>query len=169
MKYVVNVAGTEVEVSIDGRTVRTSGLVAEAHTSVIEGTPVRVVTIGTRVYRAIVRRGPAASQYTIDLDGFRFPVEALDERTRAIRQLAGAVVKPAGPSSLIAPMPGLVLRVLVQDGDRVQEGQGLVVIEAMKMENELRAPTAAVVRHVSVAPGSAVEKGAALIELDPAQ
>jgi biotin carboxyl carrier protein len=65
-------------------------------------------------------------------------------------------------------MPGLVVRVLVQPDERVPAGQGLVVIEAMKMENELRAPSAGIVRRVGVTAGSAVEKGALLIELDPA-
>jgi pyruvate carboxylase subunit B len=63
-------------------------------------------------------------------------------------------------------MPGLVVRVAVQPGDRVQLGQGVVVIEAMKMENELKAPSAGIVRAVLVSPGSAVEKGAVLVELD---
>jgi pyruvate carboxylase subunit B len=63
-------------------------------------------------------------------------------------------------------MPGLVVRVNVQPGDEVQAGQGLVVMEAMKMENELRAPAAGRVRAILAAPGTAVEKGAVLIELE---
>jgi pyruvate carboxylase subunit B len=62
-------------------------------------------------------------------------------------------------------MPGLVVRVHVQEGDEVQAGQGLVVMEAMKMENELRAAAAGTVKRVHVAPGKAVEKGAILVEL----
>jgi pyruvate carboxylase subunit B len=65
-------------------------------------------------------------------------------------------------------MPGLVVRVLVKSGDRVQPGQGLIVIEAMKMENELRATAPSVVRAVRVDAGNAVEKGAVLVEFDPA-
>jgi pyruvate carboxylase subunit B len=62
-------------------------------------------------------------------------------------------------------MPGLIVRVLVGPGDTVTEGQGLVVMEAMKMENELRSPSAGTVRSVAATPGTAVEKGAVLIEL----
>jgi biotin carboxyl carrier protein len=62
-------------------------------------------------------------------------------------------------------MPGLVVRVNVQVGDQVQPGQPLVVMEAMKMENELRSTSAGVVRAVRAQPGAAVEKGAILVEL----
>jgi biotin carboxyl carrier protein len=63
-------------------------------------------------------------------------------------------------------MPGLIVRVNVQEGDRVRAGQGLVVMEAMKMENELRASADGIVRRVIVIPGSAVEKGAQLLEME---
>jgi pyruvate carboxylase subunit B len=65
-----------------------------------------------------------------------------------------------------APMPGLVLQVLVGPGDVVEEGQGLVVLEAMKMENELRAPAAGTVAAVHVAPGVAVGKNELLVEME---
>jgi biotin carboxyl carrier protein len=169
MKYVVTVNGEELEVMLEGSTVRLGDVDAEVHLVEIEGTPLWMAMIGGRVHRVLARRGNAAGQYTIHLDGFRFEVEALDERTRAIRQLAGSAAKPAGPTSLAAPMPGLVVRVLIQVGDRVQAGQGVVVIEAMKMENELRASTAGVVRSVPVKAGSAVEKGAVLVEFEPTQ
>jgi pyruvate carboxylase subunit B len=93
--------------------------------------------------------------------------EALDERMRAIKDLTAASAAASGPAPLVAPMPGLVVRVAVQPGDTVNAGQGLVVIEAMKMENELRATTAGVVTGVRVEAGQAVEKGAILVELGP--
>jgi pyruvate carboxylase subunit B len=63
-------------------------------------------------------------------------------------------------------MPGLIVRVNVSPGDAVQAGQGLVVMEAMKMENELRAPAAGTVKTVMVEPGKAVEKGTVLVDFD---
>ncbi len=80
--------------------------------------------------------------------------------------MSAAAKAPAGPSPLVAPMPGLVVRVTVQPGDVVAAGQGLVVMEAMKMENELRAPAAGTVKSVRVVPGTAIEKGAVLVELE---
>ena len=114
----------------------------------------------------MVRSGGTRGRYTIWVDGFRHEVEALDERMRAIRELAGASAGPVGPAPLVAPMPGMIVRVNVQIGDQVQPGQGLVVMEAMKMENELRAQSSATVKAVLAQPGSAVEKGALLIELE---
>ena len=73
--------------------------------------------------------------------------------------------RSTGPAPLIAPMPGLLVRVNVQPGDEVQVGQPLVVMEAMKMENELRSTASGIVGSVRVQPGVAVEKGAVLVEL----
>ena len=166
MKYFVRVGDAEVEVLLDGDVVTVDGLSATAHVTDIEGTPVRMVTIGDEVHRVELRRGATRGSYTLWLDGFRYEVEALDERTRAIRELRNVNAGPVGPAPLRAPMPGMVVRVSVRAGDTVQAGQALVVMEAMKMENELRALTPASVKAVRVQPGTAVEKGAILLELE---
>ncbi|MCE2397612.1 MAG: biotin/lipoyl-binding protein [Gemmatimonadetes bacterium] len=66
-------------------------------------------------------------------------------------------------------MPGLVVRIEVKEGDEVEEGEALLIVEAMKMENELRATAAARVARVPVRPGQAVEKGQLLVEFEEAQ
>ena len=166
MKYYVRVGDEEIEVMHDGAEVRVDGALLEARLAEVEGTPVRMLTVGDEVHRIVVRPGASRGRYTLWVDGFRHEVEVLDERMRAIRELAGATAGPAGPAPLLAPMPGMVVRVQVQVGDVVVPGQGLVVMEAMKMENELRATAAATVKAVIVQPGTAVEKGALLIELE---
>jgi acetyl/propionyl-CoA carboxylase alpha subunit len=166
MKYVVKVGERDVDVVLDGGRVEANGLTADAQVTDLEGTPVRMVRIGNEVHRVVARRGPTRGRYTLWLDGFRYEVEALDERARAIRELAGATAGPTGPAPLVAPMPGMIVRVAVQVGDTVQPGQGLVVMEAMKMENELRATAAGTVKAVLAQPGTAVEKGAVLLELE---
>jgi biotin carboxyl carrier protein len=70
---------------------------------------------------------------------------------------------PVSAVSIRAPMPGRVVRVLVGIGDRVSARQGVVVVEAMKMENELRSPRGGVVKEIAVTPGAAVESGALLL------
>ena len=100
------------------------------------------------------------------IDGRRHVVEALDERARAIRDLSGGAQAAPGPRVLRAPMPGLVVRVEVVVGDQVDAGQSVVVMEAMKMENELRSPTAGLVTSVRAVAGAAVEKGAILVEFE---
>jgi len=166
MKYMVKVGDADIDVLIDGDEVTVDGVKSTAHVNDVEGTPVRMVTIGDEVHRVVARRGASRGRYTLWLDGFRFEVEALDERTRAIRELSGAAKGPTGPLPLIAPMPGMIVRVAVQVGDTVVPGQGLVVMEAMKMENELRATSAGTVKAVLAQPGTAVEKGAILLELE---
>jgi biotin carboxyl carrier protein len=166
MKYFVQVGTEEIEVVLDGDVVTVDGQSATAHVTDVEGTPVRMVTIGDEVHRVIARRGSARGRYTLWLDGFRHEVEALDERTRAIRELAAASAGPSGPAPVTAPMPGMIVRITAEVGDQVQPGQGLVVMEAMKMENELRATAAGTVRAILVQPGMAVEKGAILLELE---
>ena len=166
MKYGVTVGDTELEVVLEGDEVTADGVTAVARLTEVEGTPVRMVTIGDEVHRVIARRGTTRGRYTLWVDGVRYEVEALDERTRAIRALSGAGKAPTGPAPLVAPMPGMIVRVTVQVGDAVHPGQGLVVMEAMKMENELRATSAGTVRSVLAVAGTAVEKGAVLLELE---
>jgi biotin carboxyl carrier protein len=107
-------------------------------------------------------------RWIVTVRGERWETEVIDERTRNIRSLTGAAVRPQGPGVLRAPMPGLVVRVLVEAGQVLAVGSGVLVLEAMKMENELRAHAAARVRAVRVRPGEAVEKGQVLAEFDPA-
>jgi pyruvate carboxylase subunit B len=165
MKYVVEIAGERVIVEVDGDVVTVDGTSVRASLADVEGTPVRLVTIGDEVHRVLAHRTGSRGQYSISLDGSRFAVEALDERTRAIRDLSASSAAASGPAPLLAPMPGLIVRVSVAPGDEVRPGQPLVVMEAMKMENELRASAAGVVKSVAATVGQAVEKGALLVEL----
>lgn len=166
MKYIVEVNGERVTVELDGEGVHVDGAAVRAHLADVEGTPVRLVTIGDEVHRVVARRGAGRGRYTLWLDGHRYEVEALDERSRTIRDMTAAASGPKGPAPLVAPMPGLIVRVNAQPGDAVRAGQGLVVMEAMKMENELRAAADGTVKAVLVSPGTAVEKGTVLVELE---
>jgi len=166
VKYVVDVGGRSVEVELDGERVRVDGTDVSASLSEVAGTPVAVLSIGDRVHRVLVTRDSTRGRYVLSLDGWRYDVEALDERARAIRQLSSSAAGPKGPAPLVAPMPGLIVRVNVDVGASVQAGQGLVVMEAMKMENELRSASAGIVKAVRVAPGIAVERGTILVELE---
>ncbi len=100
---------------------------------------------------------------TVWLDGAVYDMELVDERTGS-RRLRGAAAGD-GPQPVKAPMPGKVVKLLVSVGDRVEAGQGVVVIEAMKMENELRAVAGGTVKALPVAEGEPVESGALLVVL----
>lgn len=94
-------------------------------------------------------------------------VELLDEerQARALRR-GGAGMLADGKAAVIAPMPGKVVKALVAVGALVEEGQGVIVVEAMKMENELRAPMAGEVKEILVAQGESVDAGQMLVILE---
>ena len=98
------------------------------------------------------------------VDGEVLEVHVADGARR--RAGASAPTGPGGGQRLLAPMPGKVVAVLVEVGQRVERGAGLVVLEAMKMENEFRATGAGVVSAIHVAPGQAVSAGDLLLVVD---
>ena len=166
MRYIVTVNGDRVEISREGAEFTVGDDRMRAVMDEIEGTPVRLVKIGDAVHRVVVQQQSGRGVYALWIDGHRYQVEALDERARAIRDLAATSQAAAGPAPLIAPMPGLIVRIKVAVGDLVHAGQGMVIMEAMKMENELRASAAGTVRSIGAEEGVAVEKGAVLVELE---
>jgi len=166
MKYIVELNGERREVELESPTARIGDRVVAVNLEPIEGTPVRLVTIGEEVHRIVMRRTGGRGSYTLWVAGHRFEVEALDERTRAIRDITRAVAKPTGPPPVVAPMPGLIVRVNVAVGDVIAAGYGAVVMEAMKMENELRATAGGRVKAIHAKVGAAAEKGAILVELE---
>ena len=150
--------GQQWSVTLDGRTmvvsVRDTGnrwslLVGEGAARSYE------VTLGARIN----------GERIVHVNGFSIPVTLLDPR-EGLTERSTAAVHAAGPRSITAPMPGRIVKVLVKAGDRVAPHQGLVVIEAMKMENELRAPKPGVVTDVRVTDGMSVEAKAVLIVLE---
>ena len=165
MKYVVQVQGTRhvVDLSDDGVTL--DGVPVDAALVPVPGSPVLQLRDGTAMHRIIARRTGQRGNLSILHRGHRYAVEALDERTRAIRDLTNATVGASGPAPMVAPMPGMIVRIGVSVGDTVAAGQGLIVMEAMKMENELRATAAGTVSAIRVTTGTAVQKGDVLIEL----
>lgn len=153
------------EVVLDGGTATVDGVAMAARLEAVPGTSDWVLVIGDAVHRVTARREAARGAWTVQVDGWTVEAEALDERQRAIKALQGAST-PSGPAPVVAPMPGLIVRVAVAPGDEVAAGQGVVVMEAMKMENELKAAAAGRVRAVHAVPGTAVERGQVLVELE---
>lgn len=165
MKYFVRVGSREFEIDVDGDQVTVGGMTRAASLQGIRGTPLRHLVVDGRSFTAPVEH-VERGRWAVIARGDRRDVEVIDERARHIRGLTGGDNAPTGTGSLRAPMPGLVLRVDAAPGQQVTAGAGLVVLEAMKMENELKAPAAATVRMVLVQPGQVVEKGQVLLEFD---
>jgi biotin carboxyl carrier protein len=165
VKYVVLLGGEMIEVDVDGETVTVDGRIYIAGLTSISGTPLRQLLIDqTPLTLAVEAVGRQA--WALTAGGERWEVEVLDERTRHIRSLAGPNNRHRATGVLKAPMPGLVVRVQAQAGQPVAAGAPLVVLEAMKMENELKAASPGVVKAVRVAPGEAVERGQVLVEFE---
>jgi biotin carboxyl carrier protein len=112
-------------------------------------------------HELLVRTGQPG-ELTVHVDGAVVPVRVRDPRRQ---RLSSSASGSAGPVRITAPMPGRVVRVLVGRGDSVDARQGLVVVEAMKMENELRAPRAGIVEELLAREGTTVEAGALLLTL----
>ena len=170
MKYYVRIGARTVEVEVDGARAIVDGRPHEAHLAAVPGTPLHHLLLAGESWTFAVQPlegfgeggGP---RWALGAVGERIEVEAVDERTRQIQALTGR--RPGGSAGGVvrAPMPGLVVRVEVAEGQRVAAGAPLVVVEAMKMENELRAARSGVVAKVHVRPGTAVEKGVPLVTL----
>ena len=164
MRYFVSIAGRTIEVELTPEGPRVDGQLVRAELVAVPGTPVRHLLLDGRSFPLVARPGEGKGGWDILLDGHRFAADVVDERTRAIRAMTARSAEAQGPRPVRAPMPGLVSRVQVAPGDAVLPGRGVVIIEAMKMENELKAEAPGVVSRILVAAGQAVEKGAVLVE-----
>jgi biotin carboxyl carrier protein len=109
---------------------------------------------------------PTAGDLDVHLDGRTIAVQIRPAGAFARQKKAGTGPAASGPQRIVAPMPGKVVRVLVRPGDEVKARQGLVVVEAMKMENELRAARDGRVRDVAVSEGQSVDAGAVLLTVE---
>jgi biotin carboxyl carrier protein len=114
--------------------------------------------IAGKAYRCVLEESADGS--AVHLSGERIPYRVDDPRSlKSRRSRHGAM---DGPKSLTAPMPGRVVRVLADPGDAVEAHQGIVIIEAMKMQNELKSPKAGKLIELRVEPGSTVAAGEVL-------
>jgi biotin carboxyl carrier protein len=149
----VEKAGDQFTVTIDGRThvVDAAEVEPGRWSLLMDGSgashDVRVRTLGP-------------GEMSVKVNGASVPVALRDARRRRRAQASAD-----GPVRVVAPMPGKIVRLLVAAGEAVAVRQGLVVVEAMKMENELRAPRAGTVSEVAVQEGAVVELGAVLVTI----
>ena len=109
---------------------------------------------------------PANGDFDVHLDGLTIPLQIRPAGSFGRQKKEGPGAHGAGPQRVTAPMPGKVVRVLVKPGEDVKARQGLVVVEAMKMENELRAARDGRVRDVAVKEGQSVDAGAVLLTVE---
>jgi pyruvate carboxylase subunit B len=165
MRYFVTIGDRELEVDLGPEGIRVDGQEVLADLVEMDGTDVHSLLLGERSHRILASRN-GTEEWVLHLSGRQLRAQVVDERTRAIRRLAGAREGAGGPRALRAPMPGLVVKVETAEGEEVVAGQGLIIVEAMKMENELKSEGAGRVSRVHVEPGEAVDKDQVLVEFE---
>ncbi len=172
MRYLARIGGREVGIEVERRgggayTVRLDGS-PHAVERRGDGVPL-VLSLDGRTLEATVARaadqGAAAGEtpYDVAIGGRRYSVRLVDPLRRAA---AGVAVARKGPVDVRSVMPGKIVALLAGEGQEVAAGQGVVVIEAMKMANELTAPRDGRVARLRVRPGETVEAGAILFTVE---
>jgi biotin carboxyl carrier protein len=167
MQFVSRIAGKTAPISVERQhgkyIVELGGVRHEVDTRALGPWVLSLLVEGQSHEVAVVGLGDG--NYAVDWRGRSFAVELVDPLTHLAESARGEGGKQ-GKKTIKAYMPGRVVEVRVQAGDRVEAGQPLVVLEAMKMQNEIQAERAGTVSRVFVGAGQAVEGGDPLVEVD---
>ena len=168
-RYLVKVDDKEFDISVEYR--------QKGHKISLNGKPVSVLSselggsrsellIDHNSYEIDIRSDGHDNQRTVFMLGVEIPVEIEDYNLAQLRKTAGMSSGSTAAKQVKAPMPGLILEVKVAAGDKVTKGTPLVIIEAMKMDNVIKAQADAVVANVPVETGASVERHDILVEFE---
>ncbi|MCX8061095.1 MAG: biotin/lipoyl-binding protein [Anaerolineales bacterium] len=164
VKYVATLDQTEYHVEIvDDKHVVLDGEVREVDFAAVGDQPIFSLLINGKSYEAFVY--PHEEEWQVLLLGNLYSVRVEDEREKRLRAAAGGKVTERGEFHLKAPMPGLVVAVPVAEGQRVSKGDVLLILESMKMQNELKSPREGVVSRLRVNAGDSVEQSQTLLSV----
>lgn len=163
-KYQAVVGGRTIEIEIGDDDVAIDGAIHSFNAGRISSSHFALIIDGRSVPALVysTRNG----NYAVHVDGFEFEVVLKDEKDLLLEQFGFVDAAASGLREIRAPMPGLVLSLLVEPGQLVNPGDGLVVLEAMKMENELRSEVEGTVKTIHVGQGDAVGKNDLLMEIE---
>ncbi len=132
----------------------------------IDGNTWHIIKENTSYYVQWIERNEEAKTFTLKVNGALITLEAKNDFDLLLDKMGMANLGGSKASKLKAPMPGKVLEVMVEAGQEVAKGEGLLILEAMKMENVLKAEDGGIVKSVNVSVGEAVEKNNVLIEFE---
>lgn len=155
MIYYVTIGDRTLEVELRGDEVVVDGASMAVDFGGEADAPLRSFLIDGASHR-VAARADGEGRWSLHFGSLLVRAEVVDGRTRAIRAMTGKGAATLGPRPVVAPMPGMVVRVEVSEGDEVRGGQGVVIVEAMKMENEIHSQRDGVVSEVAIAPGQQV-------------
>ncbi|HIE25336.1 MAG TPA: biotin/lipoyl-binding protein [Anaerolineales bacterium] len=157
MEYITTIDGKEFQIEIiDKEHVSVNGKIVEVDFESVKSQPVFSLIVDGKSYEAYVYEGEEDLEVLIKGRLYHSQVE--DERERRLRAAAGGSKVISGTFYLKAPMPGLVVSVVVEEGQEVKKGDVLLVLESMKMQNELKSPRDGVVGRIQVSDGDSVEQ-----------
>jgi biotin carboxyl carrier protein len=164
MKYITTVEDKQylVEV-IDEKHVSVDGKLYNVDFESVSGQPVFSLIVDGKSHEAYVQEGD--DNWQVLMRGRLYPVKVEDEREKRLRAAGGGGVAETGEYHLKAPMPGLVVAVPVAEGQEVKKGQVLLILESMKMQNELKSPRDGKISRIRVKPGESVEQRQALLSV----
>ncbi len=165
MKYATTINDKTYIIEInDDRRVIVDGVEYAVDFESVSGQPVYTLLIDGRSYEAYIYETEDRQAWQVLLRGDLHTIRVEDEREQRLRAAAGAIAPAAsGEFHLKAPMPGLIVAVPVAEGQPVKKGDNLVILESMKMQNELKCPREGIVTRVKVQPGDSVEHNQILV------
>lgn len=162
MKLIIDGRSYEVELQPEGVVINGTAF----KTTVLRDNGEATVRVGGRPYKVSVK-----DEKNVVVDGRSFAVEVSGRPTafqapKPVKAAVKAAEKGGGKGAVLAMMPGTVLALRVKEGQEVTEGTVLLILEAMKMQNDIKAPHAGVVKHIAVAAGQTVKNGDVLVTIE---
>ncbi len=163
MKYVtiINDVRFEIDIEKDG-TLRVNGEPREVDFMSL-GPSLYSILMEHHSYELVIEE--REGKYEVLMQGKLYSGEVLDERAQLLASRRGGLGTESGELSIKAPMPGLIAAIPVTEGQEVKKGQTIIILESMKMQNELKTPRDGIVQRISVQPGQSVEQNKLLVTL----
>jgi len=164
MKYITTVDDKDYLVEIiDEKHIIVNGKIYQVDFESVSGQPVYSLIVDGKSHESYVQQGD--DNWQVLLRGRLYPVVVEDEREKRLRAAAGGGVAESGEFHLKAPMPGLVVTIPVAEGQEVKKGQVLLILESMKMQNELKSPRGGRIGRIRVKAGETVEQKQTLLSI----
>jgi biotin carboxyl carrier protein len=164
MRYIATIGDQSFEIDInEAGEITADGEILAVDFQSVANQPIYSMLLNGESFEANIYTGQV--QVEVLLRGQLYLVSVEDERQRRLRESSGGGQLQEGEFNLLAPMPGLVVGVPVQAGEEVEQGQNLIILESMKMQNELKAPRAGTVTGVRVSEGDSVDQNQIMVTL----
>lgn len=166
MKYIATIDNQqyEIEINDENRVTIDGQPVTLDFKSMSEGQPIYSLILNGKSYEAMIELTEEGWQ--VMLRGQLYQIDIEDERQRRLRMASGGTSTQSGELKLKAPMPGLIVDVPVEEGQEVTKGDNLIILESMKMQNEIKSPREGKILRVNVNPGDSVNQNQILLILD---